>query len=105
MPHRPGTSSECWQPRPILCGQAWVTLKGHLLPFCSRTTLKHPPGLLNHLIRPLQERRRERQAEGLGGLEIDDEFELGRLLDGKVAGLGTLDDSIHVERSTSRNGG
>ena len=28
--------------------------------------------LLDHLIRPLQERRRDRQAEGLGGLEVDD---------------------------------
>jgi hypothetical protein len=28
-------------------------------------------GLLDHLIRPLQERRRDRQAEGLGGLEVD----------------------------------
>ena len=27
--------------------------------------------LLNHLIRPLQKRRRDRQAEGLGGLEVD----------------------------------
>jgi hypothetical protein len=37
--------------------------------------------LLNHLIRPLQERRRDRQAEGLGGLEVDDELQLRRLLD------------------------
>ena len=28
--------------------------------------------LLEHLIRPLQERRRDRQAERLGGLEVDD---------------------------------
>ncbi len=28
--------------------------------------------LFDHLIRPLQERRRDRQAEGLGGLEVDD---------------------------------
>jgi hypothetical protein len=32
--------------------------------------------LFDHLIRPLQQRRRDRQAEGLGGLEVDDEFEL-----------------------------
>ena len=37
---------------------------------------------LDHLIRPLQERRRDRQAEGLGGLEVDDQLELGGLLDG-----------------------
>jgi hypothetical protein len=35
--------------------------------------------LFDHLIRPLEERRRDRQAEGLGGLEIDDQLELGGL--------------------------
>ena len=30
------------------------------------------PELLDNRIRPLQERRRDRQAEGLGGLEVDD---------------------------------
>src|SRR6266851_7078422 len=35
---------------------------------------------LDHLIRPLQERRRNRQAEGLGGLEVDDQLDLRRLL-------------------------
>src|SRR6266852_3288100 len=30
---------------------------------------------LDHLIRPLQERRRDRQAEGLGRLEVDEELE------------------------------
>ena len=34
------------------------------------------------LIRPLQERRRDRQAEGLGGLEVDDQLVLCRLHDG-----------------------
>jgi hypothetical protein len=28
---------------------------------------------LNDLIRPLEERRRDGQAEGLGGLEVDDD--------------------------------
>jgi hypothetical protein len=28
--------------------------------------------LLDHLIRPLQERLRDRETEGLGGLEVDD---------------------------------
>jgi hypothetical protein len=32
--------------------------------------------LLDHLIRPLQERRRDRQAEGLGGLQVDEQIEL-----------------------------
>jgi hypothetical protein len=44
----------------------------------------------NHLIRPLQDRRRDRQAERLGGLEVDDELELGGLLDRKLGGLALL---------------
>ena len=37
--------------------------------------------LLDHLIRPQQERLRDRQPEGLGGLEVDEQVELRRLLD------------------------
>src|SRR5467141_1888068 len=51
---------------------------------------------LNHLIRPLQERRRDRQAERLGGLHVDDQLELRGLLDGQVGGLGALEDLVHV---------
>ena len=43
--------------------------------------------LLDHLIGPAQQRRRDRQAECLGGLQIDDQLELGGLLDGEVGGL------------------
>jgi hypothetical protein len=39
---------------------------------------------------PAQQRRRDRQAERLRGLEVDDQLELGRLLDWEIAGLGTL---------------
>src|SRR6266404_5181887 len=38
--------------------------------------LGHRGGLLDHLIRPLQERRGDRQAEGFGGLEVDNQLEL-----------------------------
>ena len=44
--------------------------------------------LLDHVIRPLQERRRDRQAESLGGVEVDDEFELRGL--GRSSGLAPL---------------
>ncbi len=41
-----------------------------------RTALTKPPfSWIDHLIRPLQKGRRDRQAEGLGGLEVDDELE------------------------------
>jgi len=46
--------------------------------------------LLDHLVRPEQERRRDRQAKRLGGLEVDDQFKLSRLLDWQVRRLGTL---------------
>src|SRR5260370_13374421 len=62
--------------------------------------------LLKHLIRSLQERRRDREAEGLGGLEVDHHIELGRMLDREVGRLGALQDAVHeVGRSlaTRRN--
>src|SRR5437899_12117128 len=40
--------------------------------------------LLDHLVGPQQERLRNRQAERLCGGQIDDESELGRLLDRQV---------------------
>jgi hypothetical protein len=49
-------------------------------------------GLPNHLVRPRQHIRRNRQAELLGGLEIDHQLELDRLLDGKIGWLGSLRD-------------
>src|SRR6266852_2793167 len=55
--------------------------------------------LLDDFIRPLQQRRRDCQAEGLGGLEVDNQLELGRLLDGEIAGLGALEDLVDVASS------
>src|SRR4029453_16675862 len=52
--------------------------------------------LLDDLVRPLQQRLRDCEAERLGGLEVDDQLELRRLLDGQVAGLGTFEDPLHV---------
>src|ERR1700730_7721071 len=52
--------------------------------------------LLMDLIRPQQERRRDRQAESLGGLEVDHEIKLRRLLHGKVRGLRAFQDLVDV---------
>src|SRR6266446_4656352 len=73
----------------------------HGLPFSSanlqtrgaqpRTALTKPPfSWIDHLIRPLQERRRDRQAERRGGLEVDDQFKRSGLLDRKVGELGAF---------------
>src|SRR5215813_563219 len=56
--------------------------------FCSENLgVREADHLLDDLIRPPQHRRRDRQAERLGGLEVDDQLELGGLLDRKVTGL------------------
>src|SRR5262249_47726423 len=54
--------------------------------------------LLDDLVGPQQQRRRDREAERLGGLEVDDELELGRLLHRKIGGLGTFQDLIYIGR-------
>src|SRR5262249_30192596 len=43
-----------------------------------------------------EQRRWHFEAESLGGLEIDREFELGRLLDWQLCRLGALQDPVHV---------
>src|SRR5262245_12791660 len=60
--------------------------------------IRAPPddGLLDDLIRPRQERRRDRQTERFGGLQIDQQVELGGLLDGQVAGLGAFEGAVHI---------
>src|SRR5262245_1785623 len=54
--------------------------------------------LIDHLVRPEQKRLRDRQAECLGGLHVDDQLESGWLLDRQVGWLGTLEDFVHIGR-------
>jgi hypothetical protein len=53
------------------------------------------------VIRPLQERRRDREAEGLGGLEVDRQFVLCWLFDREIAGLRAFEDLVDEERRGS----
>src|SRR5262245_15677653 len=55
--------------------------------------------LLDHLIPPQQHRLRDRQAQRLGGLEIDEQLELGGLLDRQIGRLCTLEDLVNISRS------
>ena len=57
--------------------------------------------LLDDLIRPRQQRRWDREAEGLGGLEVDHQLELRGLLNREIRRLGTLQDLVDVGRSAS----
>ena len=52
--------------------------------------------LFNHLIRPRQHIRRNRQADLLRGFQIDDQLELCRLLDGQIGGLGAFQNLVHI---------
>ena len=47
-------------------------------------------GLLDDVVGPEQERLRDRQAERLRGIQIDDQLELCGLFDGRSAGLAPL---------------
>jgi hypothetical protein len=52
--------------------------------------------LFDHQVRPQQERRRDRQAEGLGGLEIDDQLESTGLLDRQIARVCPFEKFVYV---------
>src|SRR5438128_7777104 len=56
---------------------------------------------LNDLIRPPQQRLRNRQPERLGGLEVDDQLELGWLLDGEIGGSRALQDLVDIDGTAS----
>src|SRR5438132_14429924 len=57
---------------------------------------------MDHLICPLPQGLRNRQTERLGGLEVDDQLEPGGLLHRKIAGLGALEDLVHVGGGPSK---
>src|SRR5215467_3451870 len=52
--------------------------------------------LLNDLVCPREQRLRDRKAKRLGGLEVDDELELRRLLHRQISRPGAFEDPIHV---------
>src|SRR5262245_10639128 len=60
---------------------------------------------IDHLVRSEQERLRYRQPQSLRGLQIDDELELGRLLDGQIRGLGASEDLVDVGCRAAIQGG
>src|SRR5450631_2358803 len=58
-------------------------------------TREHGPSL-NHFVGAQQYRLRNREAERLRCLEVDDKVELGRLLDRQVGRIGALENLVHI---------
>ena len=59
----------------------------------------------NDVVGTQEQGRSHFQAEHSGGLEIDGQFEFGRLLDRKIAGLCALENPIHVRRGIAMDFG
>ena len=57
---------------------------------------------LDHLIRSRQHVRWDRYADLLCRFQIDDEFELRRLLNGNLGRLGPLQDFVHIRSSAAK---
>jgi len=56
-------------------------------------------GLLDHAIRPKQDRLWDRQPQGLGRLEVYHQLELRGLLDGQIARLGAFQNLVDITGS------
>src|SRR5262252_3073330 len=56
--------------------------------------------LFDDLVGVAEQRVWDGEAERLGGLEVDDELELCRLLDWQIGRLRTLQDLVHIACST-----
>src|SRR2546425_2133521 len=54
-----------------------------------------------HLVGQHQECWGKRDSEGLGGLQVEDQVELRRLLHRQVGGLGPLEDFVHIDGSAA----
>src|SRR5262249_50284528 len=64
--------------------------------YCRRPQPRRRAALLDDLVRPHLQRLRNRQTKRLGSLEVDEELELGGLLDRKIARLRALENLVHI---------
>ena len=62
-----------------------------------KRTLRHS---FDHVVGAAEQRLRDGQAEGFGGFDVDHQLELGGLLDREVCRFCTLQNLVHVVRTT-----
>jgi hypothetical protein len=60
-----------------------------------------PAASFDHLVGAGEERRRDREAEGFGRLQVDRELELRRLLNRKVGRIAASENAIDVGRAAT----
>ena len=64
----------------VLAGAAGINQPGRLWHDGDTTAISTERSLFDHLVGAGEQRRRDREAERPGGLEVDNKLELGRLL-------------------------
>ena len=60
-------------------------------------TLHSEMVLLDYLVRQREKCRGNRQPEGLGSLEVDNEIKFGRLLYRKIGWIGPVQNLVHIK--------
>jgi hypothetical protein len=60
-------------------------------------------GIFNYLVGRGEDQRRDSEAERPGGLEVDDEFECGRLLNRKISMLSSLQGAVDIASGAAKD--
>jgi hypothetical protein len=91
-----GAQSNEKGPRPSRCsGTKRARHQVTNAPAWTSTGARGQHALFDDLVRSQEQRLGNREAERLGGLEVDDKLELGGLLHRKIRGLGAFEDFVH----------